>query len=90
MGETMWPPSSPLPSFMLTSRPSENPLTVILEGAQACCEDLDQKKPGIRPAFSDLLPGGGTTEATAGASERSLRCHDFSAHTVGDLKDEGP
>lgn len=49
-----------------------------------------RKKQRIRLAFSDLLPGGGTTEATAGAFERSLHCHDFSAHEVSDPEDEGP
>lgn len=37
-----------------------------------------------------LLPGGGTTEAAAGASEGPLHRHDFPAHGVRDAEDKGP
>ena len=67
------------------------PFFVALEGAQLCSEELDQEKTMDETSVSSyLLPGGGATEAAAGASERSLHCHDFSAHTVSDPEHEGP
>lgn len=43
-----------------------------------------------RTLHLQLLPSGGTTEATAGASEGPLHRHDFPAHGVRDPEDEGP
>lgn len=87
--ETVCLPPSPLPPFILTGRACENPLLCSFGRAQPCCEELDLGGTMDWTLFSDLLSGGETTEATAGASERSLQGH-FSTHTVSDLEDEGP
>lgn len=62
----------------------------VLERAQPGVNRWIRKKQWTGLPFSNLLPGGRTTQATAGASEGSLHCHDCSAHSVRDPEDKGP
>ena len=87
----IWLPSSPLASILTV--PWKSPPLWLWKEHNCAVKNWIRKKQWMRPLSrlsSYLLPGRGATEAAAGASERSLHCHDFSAHTVSDPEHEGP
>lgn len=92
IGRIIWHLASFLPTSFHSALLWKSPPEWLWKEHNCVVKNWIRKKQWVKPLshLSYLLPGGGATETAAGASERSLHCHDFPAHTVSDPEHKGP